>query len=863
MSELPSGTVTFLFTDIEGSTRLLDELGPEGYAQALVEHRSRLRDAFGRHGGVEVDTQGDAFFVAFPTAPGALAAAAEAQASLAAGPVQVRMALHTGTPLVTEDGYVGVDVHRAARIAAAGHGAQVLVSATTASLLDENGLRDLGEHRFKDLAAAERVYQLGEAEFPPLRSLYRTNLPEPATPFLGRERELAEVTTLLQREDVRILTLTGSGGTGKTRLALQAAAETAEEYQDGITWVPLSALGDPALALTAVAQAMDIQEEVGQALADTLAARLAGTRSLFLIDNVEHLLPAVAPELARLRDADGPTLLVTSRERLRLDGEQVWPVPPLDEADGVALFCARARSLDPSFTPTAEVDELCARLDNLPLALELAAARTSLFSPAQLLDRLAQRLDLLKGGREVEPRHMTLRATIAWSYELLDEQEQQLFCRLSAFPAGCSYEVAEAVCDADPDTLQSLIDKSLVRRRDTEDAPRYWMLETIREYAEELLEEHGEAASMRERVIDAAVDFAVAAEPGWRTGEGLTWLRRFRLELDNLRQAIHWALEDGGGPRALTICAYLGWLWQAGGLLREGFESTERALAGAHDVEPGLEGYGLLTLGVLVADLGRRRASEDFLRRSLPLLSQKGYGHVHAYALYALGYSLSTHIPGEADALLRQAETEARTLGDPALAGMVLAGLAAHASRTGDQSSARTLLEEALSLVENRAHRVHTLTSLAVVEFGDGALERAHELVQEARGLAEQNELSRELRFIDLTSAYIELVRGNTEEADRYLASLRQALDESGARRLLAPLILGNAALCVQRGEIEKAIETWSRAESVTQEQGVEWDYEDRLLIEQLLEPLRSLRSEEEFQRCWEAGQAASTDDRT
>jgi tetratricopeptide (TPR) repeat protein len=239
------------------------------------------------------------------------------------------------------------------------------------------------------------------------------------------------------------------------------------------------------------------------------------------------------------------------------------------------------------------------------------------------------------------------------------------------------------------------------------------------------------------------------------------------------------------------------------------------------------------------------------------------YGHVHAYALYALGYSLSTHIPGEADALLRQAETEARTLGDPALAGMVLAGLAAHASRTGDQSSARTLLEEALSLVENRAHRVHTLTSLAVVEFGDGALERAHELVQEARGLAEQNELSRELRFIDLTSAYIELVRGNTEEADRYLASLRQALDESGARRLLAPLILGNAALCVQRGEIEKAIETWSRAESVTQEQGVEWDYEERLLIEQLLEPLRSLRSEEEFQRCWEAGQAASTDDRT
>ena len=235
MRELPTGTVTFLFTDIEGSTRLLHDLGPEGYAAALAEHRRVLREAFAAHSGVEVDTQGDAFFVAFPTAPAALAAAADAQASLVAGPIQVRMALHTGTPLVTEDGYVGVDVHRAARIAAAGHGAQVLVSASTASLIEENGLRDLGEHRFKDLAAAERIYQLGEAEFPPLRSLYRTNLPVPATPFLGRERELAEVTELLLQEGIRVLTLTGSGGTGKTRLALQAAAASAEAYPDGLT----------------------------------------------------------------------------------------------------------------------------------------------------------------------------------------------------------------------------------------------------------------------------------------------------------------------------------------------------------------------------------------------------------------------------------------------------------------------------------------------------------------------------------------------------------------------------------------------------------------------------------------------------
>ena len=855
MSELPSGTVTFLFTDIEGSTRLLDELGSEGYAQALAEHRRHLREAFAHHGGVEVDTQGDAFFVAFPTAPGALAAAAEAQASLVAGPIQVRMALHTGTPLVTEDGYVGVDVHRAARIAAAGHGAQVLVSATTASLIEENGLRDLGEHRFKDLAAPERIYQLGEAEFPSLRSLHRTNLPVPATPFLGRERELAEVVELLLQEDIRVLTLTGSGGTGKTRLALQAAAASAEVYPDGLTWVPLSGLRDPSLTLTAVAQALEVKEEPGRALADTLAAKLAGTNALFVLDNAEHLLPAVAGELARLRDADGPTLLVTSRERLRLEGERVWPVPPLDEVDGVALFVERARSLDPSFTPTVEVDRLCAGLDNLPLALELAAARTSLFTPAQLLDRLAQRLDLLKGGREAEPRHATLRATIAWSYELLDADEQRLFRCLSAFPAGCSYEVADKVFEVEPDTLQSLIDKSLVRRRETEDGPRYWMLETIREFAGELLDEHGEAAPTRERVINAAVDFAVAAEPGWRTADLSTWLRRFRQELDNLRQAIRWALELRD-KRALAICAYLSWLWQITGLLQEGFESTELALARAQGADPELEGYGWLTLGILAAARGQRQAAEEFLRRSLPLIA-RAHRHSHAYALYVLAGLLSMHDSRQAQALLQRAEHEARTLGDPLLVLMVLEGLATQAAQAGQWNSARELLEEALSFVDD-PQRVVRLTTLAKVEFCDGALDRAHELLHEARDLAVRDEWP--LTLIDLPSAYVELVAGNADVADAYLASARKEADASGADRSLAAVLLGEAALCRRHDQIETAIETWSRAEALVQDLGSEWDHAERHLIERLLEPLRSLRTEEEFERCWSAGQRASRD---
>jgi len=266
--ELPSGTVTFLFTDVEGSTRLLHELGAEGYADALAAHRRILRAAFAGYGGAEVDTQGDAFFVAFPTAPGALQAAAEATEGLASGPIRVRMGIHTGTPHLGDEGYVGVDVHRAARIAACGHGGQVLVSASTAALTGTEGLRELGEHRLKDLSAPERLYQFGDAEFPPLKSLYRTNLPIPATPFLGRDEELAEVASLLARDDVRLLTLTGPGGTGKTRLALQAAALSADAYPQGVYWVPLAPLRDPALVLEEAAQVLGVKDGLAGHIAD-------------------------------------------------------------------------------------------------------------------------------------------------------------------------------------------------------------------------------------------------------------------------------------------------------------------------------------------------------------------------------------------------------------------------------------------------------------------------------------------------------------------------------------------------------------------------------------------------------------------
>ena len=407
--DLPTGTVTFLFTDVEGSTRLLDELGSARYGELLASHHRICREAWVAHGGVEVDTAGDAFFVAFPTASGALEAAAHAQPSLAAMGIPVRMGVHTGEVSVNETGYVGLEVHRAARIAAAGHGGQVLVSSATALLVDLQ-LRDLGEHRFKDLRAPERVFQLGDAAFPPISSLYRSNLPVPASSFIGRDRELGEIVELLSRDGVRLLTLTGPGGMGKTRLALQAAAEVSDSFPDGVWWVPLAPLRDAELVLSSVARVLEVKEEPGRELVETLVERLGGKRALVLLDNAEHLLPNLAAALSSLlRDAGTASFLVTSRERLQVTGEHVYAVTELAADEGVELFLARAMAAGVLLDRSAAVTDLCARLDHLPLALELAAARTVVFTPAELLERLGRRLDLLRAGRDSDPRQQTLR----------------------------------------------------------------------------------------------------------------------------------------------------------------------------------------------------------------------------------------------------------------------------------------------------------------------------------------------------------------------------------------------------------------------------------------------------------------------
>jgi predicted ATPase/class 3 adenylate cyclase len=692
--DLPSGTVTFLFTDVERSTELLHELGDHDYAQALAEHRRFLRQAFGRHGGAEVDTQGDAFFVAFPTAPGALAAARDAVEALSAGPVQVRIGVHTGTPFVAEEGYVGMDVHRAARIAAAGHGGQVLLSASTAALVDVE-LRDLGEHRLKDLQAPERIYQLGEGEFAPLKSLYRTNLPVPATPFLGRESELAEVVRLLSREDVRLLTLNGPGGTGKTRLALQAAAEAADDFPDGVWWVPLAPLRDASLLLSAVAQTLGVHEEPGTPPAETLSMVLGGKETLLLLDNAEHLLPSAAQEIAVLGRTLGPKLLVTTRERLQLQGEQVYPVPTLREDEGVEFFVARARALDPEFAANGTVGDLCSRLDHLPLALELAAARTPLFTPEQLVERLAHRLDLLRAGRDADPRQQTLRATIGWSYDLLDAGEQRLFHRLSVFAGGCTYEAAEEVCAADADTLQSLLEKSLVRRRDWKGGSRYWMLETIREYADQRLEDEGEKPELHRRHAEWVARVAEEAEEVAEHGDeeqAFDWLDS---EYGNMSTALAFAATRDPDLTARIAGSAPGW-WRRRGLYaelerwvvpllsRKLIPSSRAKVLGAH---------------ILIA-AARRDADrlQGYGNELLPLARDTGLDVMVCRALFALG--TAAFLRGEVErgrALYLEAIETARSA-SPVLVPVYLGNLGWLLRAAGDLAEAREILDKAVEL---------------------------------------------------------------------------------------------------------------------------------------------------------------------
>jgi len=724
--ELPSDTVTFLFTDVEGSTKLLHELGTGEYAEALAEHRRIVREAFGAHGGVEVGTEGDSFFVAFPTAPGALEAARAITQGLEVNPIQVRMGLHTGTPLLIDEDYVGVDVHRAARIAACGHGGQVLVSAATAALLGTDGLRDLGEHRLKDLSARERIYQLGDDDFPLLKSLHQTNLPIPSTPFLGREQELAQVLGLLSQADVRLLTLTGPGGTGKTRLGLQAAGGLADGYAHGVWWVPLAPLRDPELVLASAGQALGAKYGLAEHIAD---------RSMLLFfDNFEQVVEAGADIAALLATCPGLDLLVTSREPLHVTGEQEYAVPPLVPAEGVSFFLAKARAVKADFDDDGAVSEICRRVDDLPLALELAAARVKALSPRQILERLEQRLPLLTGGaRDLPERQRTLHATIAWSHELLRPDEQRLFARLAVFSGGCTLEATEQVAEADLDTLQSLVGKSLLRR--TEE--RFWMLETIREYAAGRLEESGEAEELRRRHAEHFLALAEEAEPHIEDESlrgGREWLDRLEREHDNFRAALDRLEASGETEHTLRLAGALSNFWADGGVV-EGMRRLESAL-GADEGPTAARTKALSGAAELAGMIGDPATMRLRAEEALALHRRLGDPRGEAASLHQLGYALGEEGDwARAQQLLEESLRLWRDLGDESFALWTTRTLAWTYAESGDLDRARALYEDNLRRARalgSKKVEATLLDSLASLAVNEGRVQDAFPLLKES-----------------------------------------------------------------------------------------------------------------------------------
>ncbi|MGI8519896.1 MAG: ATP-binding protein [Actinomycetota bacterium] len=760
MRRLPTGTVTFLFTDIEGSTRLLDELGAKRFADALAEHRRLLREAFKRHGGVEVDTQGDAFFVAFQDASGALAAADEGQGALADGPIRVRMALHTGEPVVTDEGYVGMDVHRAARICSTAHGGQVVLSGTTRALLGDAGLADLGLHRLKDLGRPEKLFQLGRDKFPPLRSLNATNLPAQPSTLIGRERELSELAALVP--DVRLVVVTGAGGTGKTRLTLQVAAEVVETFIDGVYWVSLAPIIEAELVFPTIASVLGAQGDV--------AAHIDERRMLLLLDNLEQVLD-IAPRLSELlRSCPNLHLLITSRALLRIDGEHEYQVEPLPTHDAVALFRERA----PVAFPEEAIVEICRRVDCLPLAVELAAARTRILSADAMLARLEQRLPVLTGGRRDAPeRQRTLRATIEWSYGLLDKEEQLLFRRLAVFAGSFDAAGAEAVAGAPLETLQSIIEQSLLRRWGS---GRLGMLETIHEFSLQQLEESGEAEPARRRLAEFLLELAETANLT-DEAEGPQRVDLVIPEAPNVRAALEWSHTRGDAEIGLQLAIALEHYWTATSPF-EGIRFLGLLLERGPQLPLELRARALRVLGGVIFIVGRFEEGTRLYEESLA------------------GY---------------------RELGDERGIGILLYRLANSELVREDLVAARSLAEESGQLLQRARFRkgeTIVLGTLGDIEILEGNHDRGIELMRQSI------EFSKEIGFSWWTAVSLAvgaerlLSIDRLEEAEQWALEALPETRAIGERQFLLTALAVLARIAAQTGRPERSGTLWGAIET-------------------------------------------------
>ena len=900
MGRLPTGTVTFLFTDIEGSTQLWEKY-PEAMKDALATHDSLLREAIEANGGQVIKTTGDGIHGVFEKAVDAVHATLTAQRALKDSilnpPIKVRMGLHTGEAELRSDDYYGQALNRAARIMASGYGGQVLLSSLTAELAREHlpadvSLLDLGEHRLRDLVRPEHIFQLLvpdlQTEFPALKTLnaFPNNLPPQLTSFIGRERELREVQRLLT--SARLLTLIGPGGTGKTRLSLQLAAEQLSEFKDGVWLVELAPLSDPALIPSTIASVLELHEVPGIPLMTIMIDYLRAKQLLLVLDNCEHLVEASAQVADQLLHACPQLkIIASSREALGIDGETVYRVPSLSlpdsspasllEYESTRLFIDRATKAEPRFHFTdhnaSPIAQICQRLDGIPLAIELAAARVKLFTPEQIAERLDDRFKLLTGGsRTALPRQQTLRALIDWSYQSLNETEQRALRRLAVFSGGWTFEAAEAVI-REPDAMDGLlglINKSLVNVEEQDGKSRYRFLETIRQYAMEKLLESGEAADVRNRHMDYFLfssDVEAEADRRIFGQEDVEWLDEMEQEHDNLRAALEWSTANS--PEKSLRLAYLaGSFWAARDYNREAQKWCQLALERSRglldaDIDRarvfGMLGWCSIAIGDHTTG---REAAEEGAR----LAANRGDVKTQARLLSVFGLActfLGDFAAGEPAVI--EAEAIAREMGYPGELSLVLttrAQMTYFAYRDGRR--AKRYLDEAVAVGRNA--RLQWATTMSV--FGMARLAGSMGDVDTAR--AQFLESAANARRVGnkrlLYSCYSELAHVLREngELEEPLAIYRDLLPkwrDLGHRAAVAHELECIAYILSKKNQSQPATILLGAADALRKLSGSTATPMEQAEYEKERSTLREKIAEEDFRKAWEQGQALTLDD--
>lgn len=811
MSELPTGTLTFVFAAVEAPADLQKKMGT-AFDEAISGAYGVLTERLSEYGATTLPTEGDSMFAVFPTARRAVDGAVAAQRALSEGTpdLSVRIGIHTGEARVVGGDYRGIDVHRTARVASAAHGGQILVTDPT-RLLAESApgeaayFLDVGNHRLKDLENPEHLYQVGapglRADFPPPRSLQSrpTNLTTPPSTFIPRFKELGDIKKLVKIN--RLVTLTGPGGTGKTRLALEAASELREHFDDGVFVVFLAGLADPNLVPASIAQALGLRQQGLTPIGDTIKDHLAGKQMLLYLDNFEHVLPA-AGFIAELLEATTESLkiLVTSRAALRLASEQEYPVPsmtvPLAEdvtadaladSEAVELFVQRARLVQPDFKLTDEngpaVAQICRKLDGLPLAIELAAARIRLLNPQDLANRLGNSLALLTGGaRDLPARQQTLRNTIKWSYDLLDQREQSLFYRLGVFAGGFTMEAAEALSGADlMDELEHLVEQSLLKAEFKGSGTRYWTLEPVRQFAAELIDLSPGADQIKESHATYFAELAMTAQPLLQGPRQLEWLSRLDDENDNLRAAMAWALEAGRAD----IGAKLGWglwmFWWLHGHQEEGRKSMEAFL----DKQPGDPDRCIIVgiAGAMALVQGDYRRSIEYMKECIALARQlQDYPRL-AFGLHTLGLaSLNEPDLQTAQASFEEALPMFLMAGDK----LMVSGLRTHIGTValikGDLDGAEASMSEALVLAREIGDNVSTyfaLYNLAQVALSREDFDRAGPLLAEGLALAGEVQDQTNLAYYLEGWAIVLGHRGESERSARLIGASLHLREEA------------------------------------------------------------------------------------